>query len=397
MGETGHQDTRPGLLLLSRDEKWCDSARGEAARLGGARLLSVTDACHAVELLSGGEHFSHLLMHPPTAEGLLPDLIDLTVGEAESGIAAVLLGEGAEKAQLLPGGGRATVVPRASPGWLGPALAARAEDPPGAESELPLNELLTALAAGRLRTRYQPVVLVSDGAPLGLEALARLEHATLGTLPPDRFVPRLEAAGFALSLARLVARRALAEWGGDALPKLGLRLGINLPLDVLLQPDTPDWLEACRKEAGIAAGHLTVELTETHPIPAPEQLELILARLHAAGYRLSIDDVGADLRGDEALFGMPFDSLKLDKDVVQASATDPAAMQFAERATRTAQAAGRIVIAEGIETEDDWSRMAGIGVDAAQGFLIGRPLTTRAAVIWHAAWLRRHAGNAAPG
>ena len=81
------------MLLLSRSARWTDSVRRQAAGLRVERLLAVTDARDAVALLCCGEQFSHLLMHPPAAGELLPDLIGLTTGEAESGIATVLLGK----------------------------------------------------------------------------------------------------------------------------------------------------------------------------------------------------------------------------------------------------------------------------------------------------------------
>jgi EAL domain-containing protein (putative c-di-GMP-specific phosphodiesterase class I) len=385
----------PALLLLSRNAGWTDSVRREAARLPVARLLTVSDARDAVALLCCGERFSHLLMHPPAADGLLPDLIGLTTGEAESGIATILLGKDGAAARCLPGGGRATVVPRPSEGWLGPALQQAAASPPE-PVPLPLDDLLGSLAAGRLQTRYQPVVRLADGMPLGLEALARLEHPQLGTLAPDRFVPQIEAAGFAARLAELVARRAFAQWGGDALLRLELRLAVNLPLDVLLLPGAAARLEAWRVEAGIDPGRLVVELTETHPIGRPDTLRPVLTGLREAGYGLAIDDVGPDLRDYNEIVGLPFTTMKLDKAVVQDSAASAAARRFLEGAIATAQAAGMLVIAEGIEDHDDWSRMAALGVHAGQGFLIARPLTAAAVGIWHASWPRRPVAGAPP-
>ncbi len=387
---TGSNQTgaAPAVLLLSRSARWIESVRTQAAALQVARLLTVSDARDAVALLCCGERFSHLLIHPPAAGLLLPDLIGLTSGEAESGIAAVLLGADGAAAQRLPGGGRAMVVPQPDGAWLGRALT-RQPVPPPDSVQLPLDDLLAALAAGRLQTRYQPVVRLADGVPIGLEVLARLEHPTLGTLPPDCFVPQIEAAGFAAHLAAVVARRAFAEWGGDALLRLELRLAVNLPLDVLLLPGATERLEAWREEAGIDPGRIVVELTETHPIGRPELLLPPMERLRAAGYRLAIDDVGPDMRDYQNLIDLPFSAMKLDKAVVCDSAQSPAAQLFLQRAIAAARAAGMMVIAEGVEHHATWARMAALGVDAAQGFLIARPLTAAATGIWHASWPRR--------
>jgi EAL domain-containing protein (putative c-di-GMP-specific phosphodiesterase class I) len=386
-----HDNDRPAVLLLSRDACWTESARREAAGLPMVRLLSANDARDAVTLLCRGERFSHLLIHPSAADGLLPDLIGLTAGEAESGISMVLLGEAGALALPMQDAGRATLVRRASPGWLGQALAARNVAMAPFMAELPLDDLLAALGAGRLQTRYQPVVRLLDGEPLGLEALARLEHPGLGTLPPDRFVPQIEAAGFAAQLAEEVVRRAFGEWRDDALQQLNLWLAVNLPLDVLMRPGATDRLEAWREQAGIDPGRVMVELTETYPVASPELLRPVLDRLRGAGYRLAIDDVGPAMSGHEAVIRLPFTTMKLDLEVVHASAHSEAALRFIERAMVAARRSGLMVIAEGIETADDWERMQRLGVDAAQGFLIARPLTAVAAAIWHAAWPRRGA------
>lgn len=280
------------------------------------------------------------------------------------------------------------VVRQPGEGWLGRALTRQPVAPPESVP-VPLDDLLAALAAGRLQTRYQPVVRLADGVPIGLEVLARLEHPALGTLPPDSFVPQIEAAGFAARLAEVVARRAFAEWSGDALLRLELRLAINLPLDVLLLPGAAERLETWRQEAGIDPGRIVIELTETHPIARPELLRPVLQLLRAAEYRLAIDDVGPDMRDYENLIDLPFSAMKLDKAVVGDSAWSPAAQQFLQRAIAAARAAGMIVIAEGVEDHATWARMAALGVDAAQGFLIARPLTAAATGIWHASWPRR--------
>jgi EAL domain-containing protein (putative c-di-GMP-specific phosphodiesterase class I) len=387
---TGSNDAEegPALLLLSRSAGWTDSVRSQAAALPVARLLTVSDARDAVALLCCGERFSHLLVHPPAAERLLPDLIGLTTGEAESGIATVLLGADGAAAQRLPGGGRALVVPRRSEGWLGRALMppalASAED-----VEVPLEDLLAALAAGQLQTRYQPVVRLADGMPIGLEALARLEHPAHGTLAPGCFVPQIEAAGYAARLAEAVTRRAFAEWSGDALARLDLRLAVNMPLDVLLLPGAVERLEAWREEACIDSGRIVVELTETHPILRPDLLLAVMQRLRAARYRLAIDDVGPTMRDYRELIGLPFSTMKLDRAVVRESAGSVPARQFLERAIAAARAADMMVIAEGVEDLAGWLRMAALGVDAGQGFLIARPLTAAAAGIWLSSWPRR--------
>ena len=204
-------------------------------------------------------------------------------------------------------------------------------------------------------------------------------------------MPQVEAAGYAGLLAETVVRRAFGEWRGDALQKLGLGLAVNLPLDVLMLPGEAELLEAAREQAGIDPGRLTVELTETHPVLRPELLRPVLERLRTVGYQLSIDDVGPGTIDVASLLALPFTVLKLDRDVVRGSESDPAAAGFIATTIAGARQAGMKVSAEGIETVEDWARMERLGVDAAQGFLVGRPLTAVATAIWHEAWLARKA------
>ena len=381
---------RPAVLLLSRDAAWTRSVQREMAGQAAARLLVVSVAREAVALLCRGERFSHLLIHPSAADGLLPDLIRLTVGEAESGVAMVVLGEPGTLPQPVQDIGRVTRVRQRRAGWLGRVLTGEARSAAEIE-ELPLADLLAALREGRLQTRYQPVVRLQDGRPLGYEALARLEHPALGTLPPERFVPQIEAAGHAAQLAEAVVQRAFSEWSGDALRQLHVKLGVNLPLDVLMQPGATSRLDAWCGQAGIPPRRIVVELTETYPVARPDLLAPVMDGMRAAGYALAIDDVQPATYDLDTLMSLPFSSLKLDREVVRASAESEAAQRFIEQAAAAGRRAGMLVLAEGIETAEDWVRMQRLGVEAGQGFHIGRPLTAVASGIWHADWPWRKA------
>lgn len=390
MGDATPDHGRPAFLLLSRDAACIAAVRREAAGLDGATLHVVSEPGYALVLLCASHRFSHLLLDPPAADGTLADLVALTAGEAEPGTALVILAGDAGDAHAIPGGKRAMAAPRDGVGWLRRAVAATA-CAPAMPDPVPLGELQAALAGGRLQLRYQPTVRLPDGAPLGLEALARLDHPMLGMLAADRFVPQLEAGGYASRLADTVARRAFADWGGDALARLAIGLAVNMPLDVLLRPGACDRLERWRRDAGIAAGRLSVELTETRPVGEPARLRRVLEQLRAAGYGVAADDVGPGLRDVRDVIGLPFTTLKLDRAVVRDSAWCPRALQFVKEVVAEARAAHMLVVAEGIEDREDWRRMAALGAGAAQGYFVARPLTVAAAGIWHAAWSRRRA------
>jgi len=268
------------------------------------------------------------------------------------------------------------------PGGVASALWHAAHGDPA----VPLSELHDALATARIYNRYQPVVRMADRVPVGLEVLARLEHPERGTLGPDSFVPQIEDAGLAFQLTQVVVRRAFAEWGTPALETLDLWLAVNFPLDVLLHPEMLAWLDAERTAAGIPAGRIGIELTESRPVTNVPALGRAVERLRRIGYTLAIDDVGPGVRQPQHLLGLGFHTLKLDKGLVHHSRTSAKLADLLHATVALAHGSGMAVVAEGVEDEPDWQRMLAAGVEQAQGFLIAQPLGAPEVADWHRDW-----------
>jgi EAL domain-containing protein (putative c-di-GMP-specific phosphodiesterase class I) len=273
-------------------------------------------------------------------------------------------------------------------GTLGlPRVGMRRPDP---ESLFGPNELRRALDGPRVHARYQPIVCMADGVPVGLEVLARLARADGGLLGASAFVPAVERAGLAWPLSRAVARRVIAEWPAW-LAALPYWLAVNLPLDVLLRADVIGWLERGRALAGMPAERLVIELTESRPLTRLPELARVVSRLRRSGYGIAIDDVGPGplLRDPAALLGLDFTMLKLDKGVVRQAPRSAAARQFLRQTIAAAHARGLAVVAEGVADAPTWALMVELGVQHAQGFHIARPLAAEAVAAWHG---RRGAG-----
>ena len=256
----------------------------------------------------------------------------------------------------------------------------------GTAAPVPPGELEEALANGRISARYQPVVRMRDRMPVALEVLARLEHPTRGTLLPDLFIPQMEASGLAWPLTQAIVQRAFAEWNNGRLQSLGLTLAFNMPLDVMVDTAALDWLDAERARAGMPPACITLELTESQPLDQLPALRRAVVRLRNSGYDLAIDDVGPDVRDHRMLLELAFSLLKLDKDLVRGSATDPVKHAFMLDNIAAARAARMAIIAEGIEDAAAWARMDALGIEQAQGFLIARPMPAAAVPAWFAAW-----------
>lgn len=236
-------------------------------------------------------------------------------------------------------------------------------------------------AIGSLTMRYQPVVSLSTGLMTGVEALVRRVDSTGGLLPPGRFIDEIERAGLGALLSEIVVRTTLAEIGATDLCRAGSNIGVNMPLDVVLDPGTPDLLEDARQEAGIPASQIVIELTESQPADDLPALRRALDRLCALGYRTAIDDFTHDMPNGAALLDLPFTTLKLDISMVR-SGDDAFLLRTVESALRR----GLFVVAEGIDGVIGWRRLRDAGVSRGQGYWIGPPLAAPLLPAWMLAW-----------
>jgi EAL domain-containing protein (putative c-di-GMP-specific phosphodiesterase class I) len=372
------------LLLVTRNPTWSRAVHSATRQLGGGGVLTC-DARGALARLAGtAAHYSHLLVDRNDAEGLFDELADLANEVAAPDTDVLVLGSADASRPHIRAVADATS--------RSVAEALMASPPPRRGPALELPELTAALRGAMIETRYQPIVRISDRRPLGLEALARLNHPQLGTIPPDRFVPQIEDAGLAGELTGLVSAQALADLAGPFLAWRDLRMSVNFPLDVLMQPAALDRLEEQRLAAGLSADRIVIELTESRPVEDFPLLRRSLERLRSLGYGAAIDDVGPAVPWLAPLLDLPFTSLKLDKDLVQKVGESDDVRTFLANTIIQARAHGLTVVAEGVETDVIWEQMRDLGAHEIQGFLAARPLPVAAVPIWWDAWI----GDSAP-
>ena len=374
------------LLLVSRDPIWLHAVRGAAGAMGGGDVVTC-DAHAAIARLAGtGSHYSHILVDRNDAEGLLDEFSDLTteIGAPDTGM--FMLGA----ADI--GHPHTRIIPAATSQSVLEALMATSLMP--SAPVMDLSEIKAALKGAMIETRYQPIVRVADRRPVGLEALARLNHPERGQIAPDGFLPQIESAGLAGELTSLVSAIAFADLAGPFLSRRDLRMSVNFPLDVLLRPEALDRLEEQRIQAGLAAHSIIVELTESRPVDDIPMLHRSLDRLRGLGYGAAIDDVGPAVPQLAPLLELPFTSLKLDKVMVQEVFKSDDVKRFLDKTVAQAKAHGFTVVAEGVETEAIWNAMRDMGVDEIQGFLASRPLPVAAVPIWWDAWMGQETASA---
>ncbi len=367
-------------MLLVNDAAWVAAAREGLESTGGGKLDLAKSAKSALHTLVQPDNpFTHLLMQPSAAGPMLRDLLGVTAGETGSQVGLVLLGEPA----ALPG--VRGVLRAGTPADLRGLLAREAITSPALPS-LSTSELAVAFSPQDVECRFQPIVRLDDRHPVGVETLVRLRHPDRGTIGPDLFIPQIERAGLSLRLTEAVAKCAMATIDPALLEHHRLFVSINLPLDVLLFPEALDRIDTLRARYGISVDRLLIELTESRPVHDIPALQTALLAWRAAGYRVAIDDMGPEMLNQLELFDLPFNVVKLDKQIVLRSEKDELARRYLQHTVRNAKLRNLTVIAEGIENVAMWTRMRELGVQQAQGFLIARALPASALAAWLEAW-----------
>jgi diguanylate cyclase (GGDEF)-like protein len=245
-----------------------------------------------------------------------------------------------------------------------------------------VGELRRAIANGELVVHYQPRVELATGDVHAVEALVRWDHPERGLLSPGEFLPLAEHTGLIRPLTGYVLDAALADcasWSKD-----GLRPGVsaNLSARDLLDADLPREVESLLTKHGVDPTLLEVEITENTILIDPERTRIVLERLRDLGVRLSIDDFGTGFSSLGQLKRLAVDVLKIDKSFVLNMEHDDNDDVIVRSTIELGHNLGLRVVAEGVETQETWSRLAQLGCDTAQGFFISRPLPRIVLVDW---------------
>jgi diguanylate cyclase (GGDEF)-like protein/PAS domain S-box-containing protein len=225
-----------------------------------------------------------------------------------------------------------------------------------------------------LTVHFQPIVDLTEGRVVGLEALARWTHPELGFVPPSDFVPVAEEVGLITSLARRILERALAplaEW--RALPGCAdLFVAVNMSARDLTEPMIAQHVADALAVHGLPGEALHLELTESAVMTDPAMSLDILGALKALGPSIAIDDFGTGYSSLAHLHRLPVDTIKIDREFVKVLDADSTAM--IEAIVALAGALGLPVVAEGVETSDQAALLTELGVPRAQGYLFPRPV-----------------------
>nr|WP_240947814.1 EAL domain-containing protein [Planosporangium mesophilum] len=237
-------------------------------------------------------------------------------------------------------------------------------------------ELERALAEGQFVVHYQPIVELKTSRLVGVEALVRWNHPERGLVGPGAFIPLAEATGLIVPLGHWVLRQScqqLARWRVAYPHACDVYVSVNLSARQFQAPGLVDDVAAAIADAGIPAGNVTLELTETLLMRDTAATANALAALKRIGIRLAVDDFGTGYSALGYLRSFPVDILKIDKSFVDGVATNHEDAALAQTIVQLGRTLNLQTLAEGIESVEQSSQLEALGCTYGQGYLFARP------------------------
>ncbi|HYV10860.1 MAG TPA: EAL domain-containing protein [Pyrinomonadaceae bacterium] len=227
--------------------------------------------------------------------------------------------------------------------------------------------------------QYQPQVDIRGFQVVGMEALVRWQHPSLGLLYPGEFVTIAEETGLIIALGDFVMRAACAQnknWQDKGLQQM--RMSVNFSARQFQQPTFIADVSHILKETNLDPRWLELELTESSIMKDPDEAIEKLHELKLMGISVAIDDFGTGYSSLNYLKRFPIDTLKIDKTFVSDVCKDPHDTAIVRAIINLGHALDLTVVAEGVETKEQLQYLSALECDVVQGFLFSKALSAKA-------------------
>ncbi|HDY89365.1 MAG TPA: bifunctional diguanylate cyclase/phosphodiesterase [bacterium] len=241
---------------------------------------------------------------------------------------------------------------------------------------LRLEHLLdAAVDKGEIFMLYQPQV-DSEGALIGVEALARWKHPKLGFIPPDQFINIAEQSGHMIKLGEFIIDNCLRQYERAYKQfKTAFSLSINISIRQFAEKDFVGRLINRIRDVNIPPHLICIEITENLLIDDMDNMRSNLQRLHNEGIRISLDDFGTGYSSLSILRDLPIDELKIDKSFIDKVTKDETSLKMVENIIGIGRLYGMSIVAEGAEIEEQIAILKNCGCDCFQGYYFSEPIT----------------------
>jgi diguanylate cyclase (GGDEF)-like protein/PAS domain S-box-containing protein len=224
---------------------------------------------------------------------------------------------------------------------------------------------------------YQPQVDGETEKLIGMEALVRWNHPSMGIVPPSKFIPLAETTGLIVELDRFVMKTAMQQV--SAWRKKNLKTGVlslNLSVKQLHQKDFIEVLKSLMNETKCDAKWIELEVTESQVMSNPQEAIKILESINSLGIGLSIDDFGTGYSSLSYLKKLPIQKLKIDQSFVRDLPDDEEDSAITKAVIALGKSLNLDIIAEGVETKEQKDFLVNNGCKNIQGYYYARPMPT---------------------
>ena len=225
---------------------------------------------------------------------------------------------------------------------------------------------------------YQPQVDGKTNKIVGMEALVRWNHPTIGIVPPSKFIPLAESTGLIVELDRFVMKTAMnqvVQWYKDGYEP-GI-LAMNLTVKQLKQNDFIEFLKELMISSTCRAEWLELEVTEGQIMSNPEEGIKILNKISSLGIELAVDDFGTGYSSLAYLKRLPINKLKIDQAFVRDLPNDEEDVAIAKAVIALASSLNLNIIAEGVETKEQRDFLVQNGCENIQGYYYSKPVPAK--------------------
>jgi diguanylate cyclase (GGDEF)-like protein/PAS domain S-box-containing protein len=239
-------------------------------------------------------------------------------------------------------------------------------------------DLRKAIHKKEFETHYQPIVSLKTRSVVGFEALIRWNHPQLGLIYPGSFIPIAEDTGLIIPITRLVVEEAchdLKIWQERIKDLQKLTMSVNISSRHFLQPSLLNDLKDVLNRVDLAPDHLKLEITETALMEDVDDTIRLVQRMRDYGLQIVIDDFGTGYSSLSYLQRLPIDTLKVDRSFVSRIRNTPDGNRnIVEAIISLAHRLDMIVVAEGVETLEQYTILLDMNCQLGQGYLFAKPL-----------------------
>lgn len=249
------------------------------------------------------------------------------------------------------------------------------------------NALRVAVERNELVLHYQPLIDFSTMQMVGVEALVRWQHPTMGLIPPFKFIPLAEESGLIGDIGLWVLREAcrqMTEWDSDGF--MVECVSVNISVHQIESGQLPRQVREALQDSGLASKRLFLELTESTIMQDPRQASFAMAEFKEMGVKLAVDDFGTGYSSMAYLKRLPLDRLKIDRSFIKDIGSDTNDEVICKAIVQLAKSLGLETVAEGVEEEPQAEFLKALGCDVAQGYLYSKPVPAQELI---ANWKRK--------